>query len=107
VTLAADLSVRQAQRDQLEAWLKARPMRTVYPDELRAVVGPNYRSRISDCRKQLGMVIQNVPQFFTNEHGEKQRGEGAYVFVPRPKEPLGPDAGSIRSWTLFDLSPRA
>lgn len=82
-----DFSVRRAQRDILAEHFRAHEWADVDDETLDKLVGANYRSRISECRNELGMDIVNVPQFFVNADGKRQRGLGAYRY--RPYVPLG------------------
>lgn len=102
--LVAALTTRQAQRDALAAYFRSRPDQVLTHEELKALVGENLRSRISDCRDDLGMVIENVPVFKADG---KTRGYGSYRFRP---ESLGREAdtfvaGNPDHGTLFDAWP--
>lgn len=104
-SVAAEIQTRTAQRDRLAAFFRDHPMEVLFASDLEPVVGPNYRSRISDCRDELHMEIENVPQYREwtrerrNRHGrvrivlQRQRLVGGYRYIPRPSAPLGRDAG--------------
>lgn len=84
--LRAELQVRKAQRDTLAAWFLRHPHEVVTAEQLIGVVGPNYRSRISECETQLKMNIPNVPLYreWVNKRGKtcRQRLIGGYKFIP-------------------------
>ncbi len=84
---------RQAHRDQISAIFKARPLEEITSDELRKVT-PNFQQRVSQCRRELGMNIQNLRRWVTLEDGSKKRLEGDYRF--QPYESLGPSSAEYR-----------
>ncbi len=105
MSLSDEIQTRQAQRDILAAFLRAHPLQVCGPDELEAVIGPNYRSRISDCRDELGMHIPNVPRYreYQDEQGKtrRQRLCGGYQYFPQA--PQGRDASQPAAdrWPVF------
>lgn len=71
-------------------------------EELVQLVGENYRSRISNYRIDLGMVIENVPQYVVIG-GKRRRSYGACRYRPGA---LGREAGDfvkgdVTSGSLF------
>jgi len=64
------------------------------------VIGGRYawRSRVSDCRKFLGMTIENRQRHSIGKDGTRYTiSEYRYL----PHTPLGPDAGEYREKRLF------
>ncbi len=92
-TVAQELEDRKADRDRIAAMLKMSPNEDVESDTLRAVT-PHYQQRISECRRQLGMVIQNRPRSAQDSSGRVRKQDGAYRWLP-DGEPLGRDSGAI------------
>lgn len=92
-TVAEERTDRQAQRDRLASWFRARPLEEVTPDQLRDLIGPHYQQRISECRRELGMEIKNLPQWRTDTDGRKHRMDGHYRYEPFVR--LGRDAGDF------------
>ncbi len=97
--LSAELSVRHRYTEDVIAYFAAKPGVWIEARDLAKIGGfCSWRTRISEARKQ-----------FKKDGGDiewnGQVRASAYRYVPFTK--LGPDAGSIRSMTLFDLSPRA
>ncbi len=109
-SVGEELAVRRAQRDALAAFLEEHPQAELSAEDLIAVVGPNYRSRISDCRYELGMDIRNVPRFQKWTERGKPRSKrliGGYTYVPaasRPSPERWPIPGApfaeAEGWTL-------
>jgi len=98
-TVAEEREARKAHRDAIAAILKASPLEDVEPDVLRAIT-PHYQQRISECRRQLGMTIQNRPRSRQDATGRKVKQDGAYRWLPAG-EPLGADASvtdRAREW---------
>lgn len=95
--MASEITTRKAQRDILEAYFKAHPEQELGEAELKKVVGPNYRSRVDECRRQLGMHIQLVPQYLAWMDGKKERRQrliGKYLYTPYvPIEPSHEETG--------------
>ncbi len=83
---------RQAHRDAIATLFKAAPLKEIEPETLKAIT-PHYQQRISECRRDLGMIIRNVPRSLTDAGGRKRKRDGAYRF--EPFERLGRDAGTI------------
>ncbi len=106
-TVAQEKASRQANRDTLAAWFQAHPLTEISPDELERMVGRNYQQRISDCRTELGMALQNCPKYRYNgddqvsEHVERRadgsadRLAGWYLHRPKGQEALGRDCGAL------------
>ncbi len=78
-----------AQRAKLEALFRSRPRQEIEADELEALVGPNYRSRISELHTKHGMNFKNCRRT-REENGKIHRLSGAYLYLDY--EPLGRDA---------------
>lgn len=96
-SVAEETSVRLAQRDTIAAYFRVYVNQDLLPEKLESVVGPNYRSRIAECRTELGMHIENVPRY-RNIDAKTKRGKpmrvrlrGAYRFTNY--EPVARDAG--------------
>lgn len=96
--LRDELDTRRAQRNVLALYFAGHPHQLVTHDTLKALVGENYRSRIAECRKTLGMRIDNVPQFLA----DGQRTYGAYRHIPVQL----PVAETRVDGLLFDLHVR-
>lgn len=96
-TVAQEKASRLANRDTLAAWFRKNPLREISPDELEAMVGRNYQQRISDCRTELHMNLENVPRTAADAAGRVKRLSGAYVWRPEGQERLGADAGGFRA----------
>jgi len=101
-----DIAAQKAQRDILAAFFKAHPMTVFLREDLERVVGPNYRSRVSECVTELGMNVPNVPRYrhYLNAKGKprRQRLIGGYQYLPY--ETLGRDASipAPDRWPVFD-----
>lgn len=91
-TVGDEKSQRQAHRDILAAWFQSHPLEEIAPADLEALVGRNYQQRISDCRLELKLRIENVPRWLERADGRKRKVSGSYRFLPY--EPLGRDAGT-------------
>jgi uncharacterized protein (DUF1810 family) len=78
----------------LRAYFAAHASADVEPDTLLDLVGPNYRSRISELRAGQGnaeaMRIENRTRSRTDDDGTVHRLSGAYCYLPFPA--LGRDA---------------
>jgi hypothetical protein len=83
MTVTSEFSVRLAQRARLARLFSDRPGFIMTAGELERQVGPNYRSRISELRR-TGMDIENVPTYLELPDGTRQRGLGAYRYIPDP-----------------------
>ncbi len=92
-TVAEERAQRQANRDKMAAYLKARPNEELTAGELERVV-ENYQQRISDCRRQLGMNIPYKMQWIERQDGSKQRITGVWRY--QPYESLGPSSDQYR-----------
>lgn len=91
--LPTELDDRKAHRDAIAALLKASPLQDIEPDTLKAIT-PHYQQRISECRRKLGMTIENVRRTRQDADGRVRRQDGAYMY--RPTGPaLGRDAGTL------------
>lgn len=98
-TVAEERASRKAHRDAIAAILKASPLEDIEPDVLKAIT-PHYQQRISECRRDLKMVIQNQPRSRQDATGRKVKQDGAYMYRPTG-EPLGADASvpdRAREW---------
>ena len=100
--MASDISVsqekadRQANRDTLAQWFKAHPLEDISPAALERMVGRNYQQRISDCRLDLNMNVQNVPKYRYGPDGAPlKRLTGWYRYEPHTR--LGRDAGTFQA----------
>lgn len=80
---------RLFQRDQIAALFKARPLAEIEPVELKAIT-PHYQQRISECRRDLGMTVENVRRSYQDGVGRVKRLDGAYRYQPHG-EALGDD----------------
>lgn len=101
-SIAAEKVNHSAQRQILCDYFRAHPFRDVPHAILVGLVGENYRSRISELRRE--MTIENVPV----RRADGTRGYGSYVHRPNA---IGRDAGT---WTaapvrlpLYDGEPGA
>jgi hypothetical protein len=82
--LSTELDTRKGQRDKLAAWFTARPWQEVTSDDLERLIGHNFMQRLSECRTELGMTIENLPQWLQDGSGRKiQRLAGHYVYRPQ------------------------
>lgn len=98
-TLATQKVSHRAQRELLAAYFAAHSFQVVTHETLVELVGENYRSRISELRRQ--MPIENVPVFHQID-GKRVRGYGSYRHRP---EALGREASDFTAYkpqTLFD-----
>lgn len=82
---------RLFQRDQIAALFKARPLAEIEAAELKRVT-THYQQRISECRRDLGMTIENVRRSRQEASGRVKRLDGAYRYQPHGKA-LGDDSG--------------
>lgn len=85
--VASEIADRAAQREQIEALFKSRPLEEIEPEELRKVT-PHYQQRLSESRRR-GMRIVNVPRYIL-VNGRKKKQDGAYMLLLFA--PLGRDA---------------
>jgi hypothetical protein len=92
-TVATELEDRKAKRAEIAAYFKARPLAEVEPEELLKI-SVNYHQRISECRRELGMTLQNRRRTRTDDAGAVHRLPGAYRWLPTG-EPLGRDSGTV------------
>lgn len=69
-------------RDRVAAFLKENPGRWISAEEFEPVGGRQaWRTRIADCRTQLGMTIENRVRYIERADGTKfTRSE--YRFIP-------------------------
>lgn len=87
-------SRRASNRDQVAEFFRQRPMVWVDAQALEAVGGRQaWRTRVSECRVDLGMVIDN----------RVRRGEGVVISEYRyvPSVPLARDDRPPRPQNLF------
>lgn len=84
---------RLFQRDQIAALFKQHPLEDIEPAILRAIT-PHYQQRISECRRDLGMTLQNRPRTCQDVAGRVKRLDGAYRYLPDGPL-LGRDAGTL------------
>ena len=90
---------RQFQRDKIAALFRLHPLEDIEPEVLKAIT-PHYQQRISECRRQLGMTIQNRPRSRQDATGRKVKQDGAYRWLPAG-DPLGADSSvpdRAREW---------
>lgn len=92
-TIAEEKAQRQAHRDQIAAIFKRRPLEDITSDELRTIT-PNFQQRVSQCRRELGMNIENLRQWMVLADGSKKRLEGNYRY--QPYQSLGPSSAEYR-----------
>lgn len=92
-TIVQELEDRTAKRDEIAAYFKARPLAEVEPSALLDI-SVNYHQRISECRRELGMTLQNLRRTRTDDAGTVHRLPGAYRWLP-DGEPLGRDSGQV------------
>lgn len=96
-SLTTEIEDRAAQREQIEALFKSRPLEEIEPDELRNIT-PHYQQRISESRRLSKMRIVNVPRYIL-VNGRKKKQDGAYMLLMF--EPIGRDAAEQipRGWS--------
>ncbi len=95
---------RQSNRDDVAEYFKARPTEWVLASELAEVGGAlAWRTRVSDCRRQLGMCIENKLEH-VDEPGGSFYVLSSYRYLPHA--PIGPPADEYREVTLFNISDR-
>ena len=92
-TVAQEKADRLAQRDTIAALFRLSPLQDIEPETLRKVTA-NYHQRVSECRTELGMYLQNQRRSRQDADGTVHRLPGAYKFFPEGK-PLGRDAGTL------------
>lgn len=96
-TISQQILDHQGQREKLAAFFREHDLEDLWPEDFILLVGPNYRSRISDCVTKLHMRIVNVPRFreWTDKSGKvrRQRLIGGYRYESH--ERLGRDAGEL------------
>lgn len=109
----AELERRKSYTDKLEAFFRAHPNEWINAVDLEPIGGRQaWRTRVSECRKR-GMRIDNhvvsPSRLERDEQGRptrilfSTRRVSLYRFVPRPREPLGRDAGDyVPQKGLFD-----
>lgn len=88
-----EITDQQGNRDTLAAYFKLHPLEDIEADTLKTLIGDNYQQRVSDCRRDLGLYIENLPRWAAQDgSGRKKRLAGGYRFYPDGK-PLGNDSG--------------
>lgn len=87
-----EIDDRTAHRDAIATLFKESPLEDIEPADLKKIT-PHYQQRISECRRQLGMTIQNRPRSRQEADGRVRKQDGAYRYLP-DGEPLGRDAGA-------------
>ncbi len=92
-SIAVELEDRKAKRDEIAAYFKARPLAEIEPEELLKI-SVNYHQRISECRRELGMTLQNVRRTRLDDAGTVHRLPGAYRYQPHG-EALGRSADEV------------
>jgi hypothetical protein len=102
--MKAEHQRRQSNRDDVAEYFKAHASEWVPASALAAVGGIlAWRTRVSDCRRQLGMFIENKLEH-VDEPGGTFYVLSSYRYLPH--EPIGPPADEYREVTLFNLSDR-
>lgn len=91
---ADELTSQRGNRDTLAAYFKLHPLEDIEAATLKALVGDNYQQRVSDCRRDFGMCLQNVPRTVQDGVGGVKRLAGAYRWYPHGK-PLGRTADTV------------
>lgn len=89
-----EIRSQQGNRDTLAAYFKLHPLEDIEAATLKDLVGDNYQQRISECRRELGMYLQNLPRIGEDGSGAPKRLAGAYRWYPDGKS-LGRDAGTV------------
>lgn len=89
--VVSEISDQQGNRDTLAAWFKAHPYVEISADDLEAMIGRNFQQRISECRRDLKMTVQNVPKWGEDNSGRRKRLTGGYLYRP-DGAPLGRSA---------------
>lgn len=88
--IQSEIETRKAHRDIIAALFKSRPLAEIEPAELRTIT-THYQQRISECRRELGMVITNVARTGLDASGRAKKLDGAYRYQPHG-DALGRDA---------------
>lgn len=104
-TVGEEKAQRDAQRAKLKEWFELHPLVEADAELLTTLVGPNYRSRISELARGVrivngkrveipgdAMTFRNVKKHEELADGSKRRLLGAYVYLPY--KPLGRSADS-------------
>ena len=92
-TIAVEVEDRKAKRDEIAAYFKARPNLEIEAADLLEIT-VNSHQRVSECRRELGMTLQNVRRTRQDDQGVTHRLPGAYRYQPHG-EALGRDSGAI------------
>ncbi len=97
-SIADEKAARLAQRDMIAALFRSHPLQEIDNAILKAIT-PHYQQRISECRRQLGMTIQNIRVSVAQADGTLKRLDGNYRLLTQA--PHGRDAGTFtsREWT--------
>lgn len=88
--IQSEIETRKAHRDIIAALFKSRPLVEIEPAELRTIT-PHYQQRISECRREFGMVIKNVARTGQDASGRAKKLDWAYRYQPHG-DALGRDA---------------
>lgn len=81
---------------KVAAYFAAHPLEEIDQETIAKIVGwPSLRTRVSDCRKKLGMQIDTIPMRYEGSDGKLHKGLSRYRFVPYV--PLARDAGTVVS----------
>ncbi len=101
---AKEAERRQSNRDAVAEYFKERPGQWINAGTLADVGGAlAWRTRVSDCRTKLGMVIENKLEHI-DEAGGTFYVLSSYRYLPHA--PIGQPADEYREVTLFNLSDR-
>lgn len=69
---------------KVATYFRARPNQWIDARELEAIGGRMaWRSRVSDCRTQLGMTIENKQKTVMGPDGKRAWKQSLYRFVPK------------------------
>ena len=93
MSVSQEKADRQFQRDKIAALFRLHPLEDIEPEILKSIT-PHYQQRISECRRELGMWLENRSRWAQDRSGTKHRLDGAYCWYPDGK-PLGRDAGQV------------
>lgn len=102
--MSVEIAAHLAQRHKLAAYFQARPFQVVRWQDLIALVGLNFMQRLSNCRTDLNMNIENIPRYaiWRDDKGQPhaKRITGDYRFRPQA---LGRDAADLVHAKPVDL----
>ena len=97
-SVSDEKAARKFQRDTIAALFTSRPLEEIDNSELRKIT-PHYQQRISECRQQLGMHIQNIRVSVVQADGTLKRLDGNYRFTPYVPLGRSSDTFTPRTWT--------